>query len=220
MYYDLVASLPQLPHFARAERLPITPLRLTQRLRLLTPDHARQLARAQSLILWRPPQMLSRTDADLIRGYVELEKSPIDRALRQYVAMRMEQQTLLWALRRKLEGLGWPEDTRLAGLGPLVHHLRRYWEEPAFRLQHVHPWLPAAGELLAAGDALGLERLLMDVTWRWLDRCAQQQMFDFRAVFAYFFRWDMLQAWLVNDAEKAKIRFSELIEQVTHGERN
>ncbi len=47
MYYDLVASLPHLPHFERAERLPITRLRLDQRLRLLKPAHADQLARAQ-----------------------------------------------------------------------------------------------------------------------------------------------------------------------------
>ena len=72
MYYDLVASLPYLPHFERAERLPITRLRLDQRLRLLKPAHADQLARAQSLVRWRPERLLGTTDAARIKQYAAL----------------------------------------------------------------------------------------------------------------------------------------------------
>ena len=60
----------------------------------------------------------------------------------------------------------------------------------------------------------------MNVAWRWLDRCAEQDTFGFAAVFAYVFKWDMLRAWLANDAEKAKNRFRTLIDQVTHVEHN
>ena len=220
MYYDLVASLPHLPHFQRAERVPITRLRLDQRLRLLRPAHADQLARACSLVRWRPDRLLGKTDAAQAAAYSALMGSPLERPLREYVAFRMDQQTLLAALRRKRAGLGLPEGAAPWGVGPRVRHVRTHWDEPDFRLAILYPWLPQAGDLLASGDALGLERLLMDGAWRRLDRHAEQNTFGFEAVFAYFFKWDILQAWLACDADQGKTRFRDLIDQVTHVEHN
>ncbi len=60
----------------------------------------------------------------------------------------------------------------------------------------------------------------MDVAWRWLDRCAEQNTFSFEAVFSYVFKWDMLRAWLACDADKGKTRFKDLIDKVTHVEHN
>ena len=220
MYYDLVASLPHLPHFERAERLPITRLRLDQRLRLLKPAHADQLARAQSLVRWRLDPLLGRTDAAQAAEYVALMHAPMEQPLREYVAFRMDQQTLLAALRRKRDNLGLPEGAARWGVGPWVRHIRIHWDQPDFRLAHLYPWLPQARDLLADGDARGLERLLMDVAWRWLDRCAEQNVFGFEAVFCYAFKWDILRAWLACDAQKGKTRFTELIDQVTHVEHN
>jgi hypothetical protein len=132
----------------------------------------------------------------------------------------MDQQTLLAALRRHRDGLGLPEATNTWGVGPRVHFIRRHWDSPDFGLTHVYRWLPQARERLAAGDARGLEHVLMDVAWRWLSRCAERNMFGFEAVFSYVFKWDILQAWLVCDADQAKVRFTELIDQVTHVEHN
>lgn len=216
MYYDLIASLPHLPHFEKAEWLPITPLRLNQRLKLLTPAHADQLTRAQSLIRWRPPRLLGRSDAELALEYVRLMDSPLDPSLREYIAFRLDQLTLLAALRRKGGQIPLPVEPPPWGVGPRVHHIRRHWDEPDFRLAHLYPWIVAARDLLAAGDAQALERLLMDVNWNWLNRYAERSMFGFEAVFSYYFKWDMLQAWLAGDPEKATVRFRDLIEEVTH----
>jgi hypothetical protein len=73
---------------------------------------------------------------------------------------------------------------------------------------------------LAVGDARGLERLLMGVAWRRLEHCAEHGMFAFAAVFAYVFKWDMLQAWLACDADQGKSRFRDLVDKVTHVEHN
>jgi len=220
MYYDLVASLPRLPHFEQAERLPITRLRLGERLRLLRPAHAEQLARAHRLVRWRPESLLGKTDAAQAAEYAALMQAPLERPLRDYVALRVDQQTLLAALRRKRDGLGLPEGASPWGVGRWVHRIGQHWDQPHFRLAVLCPWLPQAGELLAAGDARGLERLLMHVAWRWLDRCGEQNTFSFAAVFSYCFKWDILRAWLACDAEKAKTRFRDLIDQVTHVEHN
>ena len=218
MYYDLVASLPHLPYFERADRLPITRLRLDQRLRLLKPAHADQLARAQSLVRWRPDRLLGKTDAAQAAEFAALMASPLERPLREYVEFRMDQQTLLAALRRKRGALGLPEGTAPWGVGPRVLHVQTHWDEPDFRLALLYPWLPQARDLLAAGDARGLERLLMAGAWHRLDRHAEQNTFGFGAVFSYFFKWDILQAWLACDAQKGKTRFTDLIDRVTHVE--
>jgi hypothetical protein len=94
--------------------------------------------------------------------------------------------------------------------------VRTHWGEQDFRLTHWYPWLPEARGLLAAGDARGLERLLMAGAWRQLGRYAEQSMFGFEAVFSYVFKWDILRAWLAWDEETAKTRFRDFIGQMTH----
>ncbi len=220
MYYDLIASLPQLPHFARAESSPITQLRLEQRLRRMLPEHANQLHRAQALVRWSSDRLLGQSDAAVVRAYATLVDSALDSQLRDYVTFRMEQQTVLAALRRKRDALDLPDGTSAWGVGPRVHYIRRHWDAPDFALAHLYSWVAPARERLAAGDARGLDRVLMDVAWRWLTQCAERNMFGFEAVFAYVFKWDILQAWLVCDASRATIRFTDLINQVTHVEHN
>lgn len=218
MYCDLIASLPHLPHFDKADRLAITPLRLEQRLRRLHPTHADQLNRAWPLVRWRPVRLTAQTGRTLVAAYAQLLDSRLDAPLRDYVVFRLTQQTLLAALRRRRDGLGLPEDSSSLQMGPLVYRIRMHWDAPYFGLEHVYPWLPQAAERLAAGDAIGLERLLLDLNWRWLTRRAEQAMFGFEAVVAFLFKWDMLQAWLACDLDRATVRFTELVDQVTHVE--
>jgi hypothetical protein len=216
MYYDLIASLPYLPHFEQAQRLPVTQLRLNQRLRQLRPDHAEQLNRALLVVRWRSGRLLDLSDAAHRAHYLLAVNPPLDTALREYIAFRIDQQTLLAAVRRKQAGIGLPDGSNTWGVGPLAYFIRRHWDAPDFGLTHVHPWFSQARDLLAAGDARGLERLLMRLAWRWLGRCAEQDVFGFRAVFSYVFRWDMLRAWLACDADLAKSRFKGLVDKVTH----
>ncbi len=216
MYYALISSLPRLPYFEKAERLPITPLRLKQRLGSLRPAHAEQLKHAWPLVTWRPARVQGRTDAEFIRDADGVLKTSLDDNLREYVTFRLEQQTLMAALRMKQDGQSLPTGTARWGIGACVDALRRRWDEPDFGLKHVHAWLPQARELLAGHDALELERLLMGITWRKLNQYAERDMFSFAAVVAYCFQWDILQAWLSHDAEAAKHRFRELIDKVTH----
>lgn len=218
MYYDLIASLPFLPHFTKADRLPITPLRLAQRLGRLRPEHADQLASARALIRWRAEQLTADTDRSLIDQYTQLIRSDLNAPLREYVEFRMTQQTLLAGIRRQHEGLDMPDDLKSWGDGPRVLDIRRHWDVPFFGLARVYKWLPAANEQVAAGNALGLERLLMDLNWTWLTRRAERNMFGFEAVIAFVFKWDMLQAWLACDAVRAKVRFTELVDKVTYVE--
>ncbi|EMI20769.1 V-type ATP synthase subunit A-like protein [Rhodopirellula maiorica SM1] len=216
MYYDLICSLPHLPHFEKADWLPITPLRLRQRLSRLQPKHAVQLELARPLVGWRCRRLTGYADHDLVIEHKGLTDTQLDAPLRDYIEFRMTQQTLIAALRRRHDGLERPADSDAFGFGPSVHSIRKHWDTPHFGLQYRYPWLPMVGERLSAGDAIGLERLLMDLNWQWLTRCAEQSMFGFAAVMAFVFKWDMLGAWLANDPLRAKARFTELIDKVTH----
>ena len=64
-YYTLVSSLPDLPHFAAAEVLPISRERLEGRLKMLDPVDAADLRRTRSLIAWQE-QPAMRTDEQVI----------------------------------------------------------------------------------------------------------------------------------------------------------
>ena len=218
MYYDVIASLPHLPHFERAERLPIPRLRLRQRLRHLRPTHAGQLARAYPLLCWRPDRTRWGSDAEVAGEHAALLAAGLERPLAEYAGLRMDQRTLLAALRHRRDGRAPAEGLVAWGVGPRVPHIARHWSEPDFGLAYVYPWLPRARELLEAGDASGLDRLAMQVAWRWLERCAEGRVFGFEAIVSYAFRWDMLEAWLACDASRAKTRFSDLIDKVVHVE--
>jgi hypothetical protein len=220
MYYDLIASLPQLPHPERASQLPITPLRLQQRLSRLRPEHAEQLNQVRELVRWRPKRMTTEGDAALVAAYMRLLESPLEATLRDYVAFRLTQQTLLAALRRKRDGLEPPAASAMKGIELHVYRIRTHWDEPGFGLEHLYPWLSQAHQRVMAGDAIGLERLMMDLNWRWLTRRAEPNMFGFEAVCAFVLKWDLLQACLACDAGRARIRFRELINQVTHHEQD
>jgi hypothetical protein len=70
-YYTLVASLPHLPHFERAEWLPLSRRQLDRRLALLAPEHAAQLARAEHLVQWQR-QPITRTGEQVAGEYAEV----------------------------------------------------------------------------------------------------------------------------------------------------
>jgi hypothetical protein len=142
----------------------------------LRPAHADQLARAEALVRWRPDLLLGQSDAMFVAEYSRLKGEPLDRAA-EYLEFRMEQQTLVAALRRKQVGLGAPDESW--GVGARVRFDSTVLGRAGFSPGLTAPVAAPARDLLAAGDARGLEQLLMDVAWRRLDQCAEQGMFAF-----------------------------------------
>ena len=213
-YYTLVSSLPKLPYFERAEWLPLSQKQLDQRLSMLTPEHAVQLRLAEDLVKWQR-QPITRTSEQVIRDYKRLLPQLTHPALYEFIEYRMTQRTALVALRRRRRGLGPPAADEAWGVGPWVRRIPGAWDRADLGLGQMLPWIDEASKLLEAGDANGLERLLMDAVWTRLGRIAERTPFGFEPVFAFFFRWDILQRWLSYDAEAGKTRFQELISEVT-----
>lgn len=212
-YYTLVSSLPKLPYFARAEWLPLSRKQLEQRLSMLTPEHSVQLRLAEDLVEWRR-QPITSTSRQVVETYKRVLPQLSDAALREFVEYRMALRTALAALRRRRRGLGPPAADEVWGVGPWAGRIASAWERADLGLPHVFPWLDEAAKRLEAGDALGLERLLMDNLWTRLGRIAERDPFGFEPVIAFVFRWDILERWLSYDAEAGKTRFQNLVSEV------
>jgi hypothetical protein len=213
-YITLASSLPYLPPFEKAERSPITRLRLEQRLHMLEPEDARQLAIAEALVSWRMSLSKPKTDKEMVlrcRAALQEISQP---ALRDFVEFRINQQTILAALRQRNAVFESSFLEQVNGASRWAGFIASHWDDPDFKLAAVYPWIPEARSYFEANDACGLDRLMMRIIWQWLSRIAESNRFGFEAVFAFVFKWDILQAWLARDAEKAKSRFQELIKEV------
>lgn len=217
-YFTLVASLPPLPRFDRADRLPINRVRLQERLTMLQPRHAETAQRAAAFLEWqRHPDKV--TDADMVADYERLMEEVMSQALKAMIQFPAEIRTVMVALRRRRRGLPRPAPDEPWGVGQQVGHILRNWDDPNFKLQPIYPWLPQAREFLEAGETLALERLLLRLVWDFADRVAQGHTFNFEAVLAYLFKWDTIERWLSYDPVPAKTRLDQLLAEVTHGHR-
>jgi len=215
-YYTLVASLPRLPRIEEAERLPINRERLDQRLRMLRPEDAAVIARAEGFLTWRS-QPGGQTDADIVRATKEILDSPrLHPAVRDLVEFRMELRTIVAALRRRRRGESAPTGNDW-GISRWMEHIRRNWQHPDFKLSNVFPWVPEAREQLEKGESVGLERLLMQVMWNFLDGLAFGHEFDVVNVLTYVMKWDILKRWLSQDPADARARFDELVAEAMAG---
>lgn len=217
-YYTLVTSLPPLPHFERAERLPISPYRLEQRLRMLDAEDAAQLTLSKELIDWRPARPFRTKDEDTARRYRKIREQPLHPALAEFVEFRMDQQAIMAALRRRRSRMGLPSSGRKWGAGRWVRWIENHWDDPDFRFGSVLPWVQEVRDYLEAEDAVALERSLMDAAWQRLNRIGDRNLFGFEAVMAYVFKWDILKNWLDQNAEAGKEHFQKLVEEVMHGQ--
>ncbi|MGI9590705.1 MAG: DUF2764 family protein [Myxococcota bacterium] len=213
-YYTLVASLPSLPHFEQAEFLTLSRKQLEQRLTMLTPEDLGQLRLAEGLCLWQR-QPITRTTEQMIIGYRIFQQHATNESLRDFVDLRMGQRTALVALRRRRRGLGPPAADEVWGVGPAVRRIAASWDSADLGLGPAFAWVERARTLLEEGNAIELERMLMESAWQRLSRIADSVPFGFEQVFAFVFRWDIEQRWLTWDADAAKNRFQELITEVT-----
>ena len=126
-------------------------------------------------------------------------------------AQRLEQRTIMAALRRRSAGKPAPEPREPWGWGRWVSHIQRHWGAPAFGLAGSLPWVPRLERLLDAHDSLGLERELLTLSWTWMARAAPTRFFTFDAVALYVLRWDIIARWAEYDGQAARERFEVLV---------
>jgi hypothetical protein len=209
-YYTLVASLPALPHFQAAKELPINPERLRRRFGLLDDEDRATVEIAEAFLHWQL-QPIERTDDQIVRHYHRIMGEAHDPTLQDLARFRLEIRTVIAALRRRRLGRPPPAPGERWGVGRFVGRIQRQWQAPDFGLAQDLPWLAEARRLMDAGEARGLEALVLNLVWEHLDRRGGIAFFGFEAVLVYLFKWDILFRWLTYAPAPAQARFEELL---------
>lgn len=213
-YYMLMASLPALQRFESVERLPITRERLTKRLAMLTPEDAALVDRATDLLSWFR-QTPTRSDDAVHESHERLASSAKARGLTELFEIPIALRIVTAAFRRRRRRPGAPAPGERWGVGPLVPHMERHWRDPLFGLGMRYPWIVGVRDAIEDGDALALQQILSEILWARYDGPSPGGPFGIEAVFAYLFKWNVLQQWLARDTEGAKQRFSALVAAIT-----
>jgi hypothetical protein len=210
-YYTLLTSLPHLPRFDKADRLPITRERLMERLKMLDPEDYKLAELIAEFISWRQ-QAPGRTNAEVLSIYKQgIELIFESKLLKPLFELTVNQKTILTALRRRGKGLPRPSPGETWGVGPLVSHIEHNWDKPYFKLRFAYPWIVQAQTFLNDGELLKLEYLLANLTWNKLEFMLFKNYFGFEVVVAYLLKWDILQQWLSYNTEEANSRFDQLV---------
>lgn len=212
-YYALVASLPRLPHFEQGEYVPITSKALASRLRTLEPLHLAELEAAIKLTRWQK-QPRERTTADIVAQYEKAMKVIEHPALRDLVEYRMDERTVMVALRMRQRGER-PQPEVPWGVGRWTRKIEAHWDDSDLGVKSTFPWVDNARALVQSDDALELERMLLGVIWNKLTEIEGRSQFGFERVISFVFKRDLFKRWLTYDARAAKERFQELTVEVT-----
>jgi hypothetical protein len=215
-YYTLVASLPPLPRFDRARRLPINRVRLFDRLNMLAAQDAQVVEHAAAFFGWNP-QPAAPQDRVLVEHHEAVCRLGKNASFLSVLEFPFDLTTLVAGLRRRHLGRPRPAPGEPWGVGRFTGQIVRNWEEPDFRLGPVLPWLPRARALLEQGEALALEKLLFSLVWGSMDRVSVETEFSFDSVLAYLFKWDLLDRWLTQKPDEAQARFQGMVTEAMHG---
>lgn len=211
-YVTLISSLPpHIPKLFATRQTPISRLKLNERLQMLQPDHARDLALIENLVHWDRMSIDTTVEEMIKRGEQAAEQIQ-NEFIKEIVIWRLEMRTSVKALRRRNLGMSAPATGSKWGFGRWLRYIEKHWNEPGFGLERNFTWIAEAEELLKENNHLALERLLLGQLWDHYGRVSGEHYFDFEAVVVYVLRWDVIDRWARYDSEKAKQRFEKMLD--------
>lgn len=206
-YITLMASLPPLQAPERARQLPISPLRLEQRLRMLSDADAALVSELRRYLGWNAA--LRDDDAHAAALDVLLGSAKLPPTLHDAVAAQRRLRGVLAALRRRrFASLGGGRARAMQDVGG---PRRAGHEIEVAALQHALPWAASLAAQFEAADGSTIERYLLRLQWSWYAESASGHEFDLEAVALYALRFDLLQQALAADAAGARRRFERLV---------
>jgi len=211
-YVTLMASLPpHVPSLFANRQTPISRLKLDERLQMLEPQNAADLALIEDLLHWDRMSM-ETTDVRMIERGRQARDRLENEFIEDIIRWRLEMRTVVAALRQRRLGRAAPAAGSRWGYGAWSRRIEAHWHQPAFGLERIYPWLSEADRLLKESDFLALERLLLSEVWSYYGRVVGDHYFDFEAVVVYVLRWDVIDRWSRYNGEAAARRFERMVE--------
>ena len=211
IYIMLMSSLPSPEALFLAKRPPLSRIKLDRRLRVLKPEHARDLELAEQVLHWGDIP-LTMTDEEIVAKARRAVKEIESETVRLMIRDRLEIRTCMVALRRRLRGEQAPAPGTVWGYGRWTTHIARNWTESTFRMDRVFPWLREADRMLKEKDTLPLQRMILEQAWKSVNRHRGDHQYDFEAVVAYVLKWNIVDRWGRYNGEEAAKRLEELTE--------
>jgi hypothetical protein len=211
-YVMLICSLPHHGPLFAATRPPLSRIRLNQCVAQLEQTDRADHEIVARLLDWSR-HTIDRKDADIVRDARSLIPCLSSPFARELVEWRLEFRSAVAALRRRQKGESRPPPSPDWGYGRWIPTISAHWTEPALGIGRVFPWIDEARTLLVKGASVELERLLLGVVWRDLERRSEGHEFDFEAVLLYCLRWEVVARWTRYTAEAATTRFDHLVRQ-------
>ena len=208
-YIMLMSSLPSPERLFLAKRPPLSRLKLDRRLAVLAPEDARELKLTEQVLHWGEIS-INLTDQEIVKRAKKALEQTNNEIVRQLIRDRLEIRTCLAALRRRSRGEQAPKAGTFWGFGRWTGQIARNWNDTAFGLHRVFPWLAEADKLYNEGDTLALQRLILTQAWKSADRLKGEHYYDFVAVVVYVLKWNILDRWSRYDGVRASARFEEL----------
>ena len=210
-YAMLLASLPaHPPRLFSVLQTPISIIQLDKRLTLLEERDAKDLRCIEELLLWS--QINNATDEFITNKSLEVIETIRDHFLKNIIIWRLELRTILSALRMRHSGVKRPPKKTFPGVGRWLNDIERNWDKNDFGIGHRLPWIIPAQLLLEQNNTYELEKLLLNLVWRFYANECSQHYFDFPAVVIYVLRWDIINRWTLYSSEEAIRRFDELVD--------
>ncbi|MDP0590093.1 MAG: DUF2764 family protein [Candidatus Endonucleobacter bathymodioli] len=207
-YYTLLTSLPHIDSLFGSNITPISRIQLDRRLSMLSPEDREILVKIEYLVHWdhfgddiKEDYLINMND----RLITQLDSSD----LKELVNWRLDINTIIAALRRKVRGQQAPSNAKWS-YGSRYAYIRRNWSNPNLGLSHAFPWIPVAVECLNKKDYLALEKTIMEAVWHKLNQLNARHLFDFEDVVIYLLRWNLVASWTTYNGDEALIRFNDL----------
>ena len=209
-YIALVTSLPSSERLFVAKQAPLSRLRLDRRLSALSPQDQETLRQIETFMSWSAYGMADDAATSIARARAVLDGLQSE-TIRSILQQRVDMRAVIAALRIRRNAEAPPPQAWSASR--LTRHMLANWSDPTFKLDRHMPWLREAVTLFENEDPLGLERHILDVTFRQLRRHAARHQFDFEAVVIYVLKWNIFDRWDRSDARAAASRFEALAQE-------
>ncbi len=204
-YYTLLGSLPALPrHFEDVDRLPISRIKLDERLQMLEPADAEIMEQMADFLVWER-QPLERTDAHVLEHYEQFMESVGSPFARDMIDYAVKARSLVACLRNRRLG-----SETAVGPKQLAEHVRRNWKHPEFRLGHQYPWIADVNTQMMGDEPFETERVIANIIWKRCKHLADRYLFTFEAVILYLIRWDLAHRWMQRDEVLGQKKFEAL----------
>jgi hypothetical protein len=211
-YVMLMCSLPHHGPLFGATRPPLSRIRLNQHLALLEEQDRSDYEKVSRLLDWSRHGR-AHGDTEILADARALIPTLVNPLARELVQWRLELRSTVAALRHRQRGGAVPGARERWGYGRWFPLIRHHWNEPDFGLGRVFPWLSEAHNLLATGQSVQLERLLLGAVWQDLERRSEGHEFDFEAVLLYALRWEVVARWVRYHSQGAITRFEHLVRE-------